>query len=466
MPHKGRMVPGSPPLAAGSRDFDLAIVGGGLIGGSLAAALADTGLKVALIEAVAPASAKQPSYDERVIALSWGSRRILGAIGLWGDFEADAAPIHRIHVSDRGHPGCSRLDRAELGVDALGYVAPARALGAALRKALAASASVEQFCPARLVAHRVHGGGVDLEIDGPGGARRLRSRLLVAADGGESAIRRELGVETLERSYRQDALITTVTADRPQPGVAFERFTETGPLALLPMTEGRYSVVWTCREDETPGILTLSDGDFLARLQGRFGYRLGRLARPAPRRAYPLRLVLARQSVWPRLVLIGNAAHTLHPVAGQGFNLGLRDVAALAEVLAQSAAAQGDPGSPAVLEGYTRWRGRDQRELAMLTDALARVFVNPWLPVRLTRNLGLIGLDLVQPARRALARRLMGIDGRMPRLACGLPLDMPAAPGRWAAGAPRTGPGPEPVLPPACEPRGDPRGQRNQPARP
>jgi 2-octaprenyl-6-methoxyphenol hydroxylase len=281
---------------------------------------------------------------------------------------------------------------------------------------------VELLCPARLVRHRTQEGGVDLEVSAQGGAVRLSSRLLVAADGGESEIRKGLGIQTQERPYRHDALITTVTADRPQPGVAFERFTETGPLALLPMTQGRYSVVWTCREDQTPGLLDLSDEDLVARLQGRFGYRLGRLSRPAPRRAYPLRLVLARQSVWPRLVLIGNAAHTLHPVAGQGFNLGLRDVAALAEVLADCADAGGDPGSAEVLNGYAHWRGRDQREVALLTDGLARLFVNPWLPLRLARDAGLIGLDLVWPARRVLARRLMGIGGRMPRLARGLPL--------------------------------------------
>lgn len=412
------------PLALGPRsfDFDLVIVGGGLIGGSLACALAGTGLKTALVEAVAAESEAQPSYDERVIALSWGSRRILEAIGLWGDIATDAAPIHRIHVSDRGHLGFSHLNREELGVDALGYVAAARSMGAAIRNRLAASPLVEPFCPARLVSHRTREGGVDLEISGQGGPRRLRSRLLVAADGGESEIRRGLGIKTWERSYGHDALITTVTVDRPQPGVAFERFTEAGPLALLPMTQGRYSVVWTCREDETPGLLALSDDALVARLQSRFGYRLGRLARPAPRRAYPLRLVLARQSVWPRLVLIGNAAHTLHPVAGQGFNLGLRDVAALAEVLADCADAGDDPGSAEVLNRYVRWRGRDQRELALLTDGLARLFVNPWLPLRLARDAGLIGLDLVGPARRVLARRLMGVGGRMPRLARGLPI--------------------------------------------
>lgn len=408
--------------AAGRCDYDLVVVGGGLIGGSLACAASATGLRIALVEAVTAEAPRQPSYDERVIALSWGSRQILDAIGLWGGIEADAAPIHQVHISDRGHFGFSHLDRAELGVGALGYVVPARALGAVIRTGLAKAAGVDLLCPARLTGQRVHANGVDLEVETETGPRTLSTSLLVAADGGDSAIRKGLGIQATERPYRHDAVITTITPDRPQPGVAFERFTESGPLALLPMTQGRYSVVWTCREEETAGILDLPDPDFLSRLQGRFGHRLGRLANPAPRRAYPLKLLLIRETVRPRAVLIGNAAHTLHPVAGQGFNLGLRDVAALAEVLADAAAAGDDPGSAAVLDAYRHWRAGDQREVAWLTDGLARLFVNPWLPLRLARGAGLIGLDLAGPGRRALARRLMGVGGRMPRLARGLPL--------------------------------------------
>lgn len=408
--------------AAGRCDYDLVVVGGGLIGGSLACAASATGLRIALVEAVTAEAPRQPSYDERVIALSWGSRQILDAIGLWGGIEADAAPIHQVHISDRGHFGFSHLDRAELGVGALGYVVPARALGAVIRTGLAKAAGVDLLCPARLTGQRVHANGVDLEVEAETGPRTLSTSLLVAADGGDSAIRKGLGIQATERPYGHDAVITTITPDRPQPGVAFERFTESGPLALLPMTQGRYSVVWTCREEETAGILDLPDPDFLSRLQGRFGHRLGRLANPAPRRAYPLKLLLIRETVRPRAVLIGNAAHTLHPVAGQGFNLGLRDVAALAEVLADAAAAGDDPGSAAVLDAYRHWRAGDQREVAWLTDGLARLFVNPWLPLRLARGAGLIGLDLAGPGRRALARRLMGVGGRMPRLARGLPL--------------------------------------------
>ena len=402
--------------------YDLVIIGGGLIGGSLACALAGTGLRVAVVEAVAADAAAQPSYDERVIALSLGSRRILGAIGLWSAIAPEAEPILKVHIGERGGCGVSRLDHAELGVEALGYVASARAMGVAIRAAQAAAPRVDLLCPARLLGQRVGADGVDLEIACRGETLRLSTRLLVAADGGDSAVRRAQGIDTEERPYGQTAIITTVTPDRPQTGWAFERFTDTGPLAMLPMTRGRYSVVWTCREDETADLLGLTDDAFLTRLQARFGFRLGRLGQAAPRRAYPLKLLLTRDTVHPRLVLIGNAAHTLHPVAGQGFNLGLRDVASLAEVLAEAAAGGADPGRPQVLNAYLAWRGSDQQETGNLTDTLARLFVNPWLPLRLGRNLGLLGLDLLPPARRLLAQRFMGVGGRAPRLARGLAL--------------------------------------------
>ena len=413
-------------------DYDLVIVGGGLVGGSLACALSGSGLKVCSIEAVAADAASQPSYDERVIALAWGSRRILEGIGLWGQIAPGAEAIHQIHISERGGFGFAHLDRAEQGVEALGYVAPARLLGTAIRGSLGEGAGpgvggLTLLCPARLLGLRMQSDGVDLEVSVAGASRTLRARLVVAADGGDSFVRRRLGLAVRERPYGHDAVITTVTPDRPRPNTAYERFTDTGPLAMLPMTEGRWSVVWTAREADTQTLLRLSDAAFLARLQDRFGYRLGGLTRLGRRVSYPLRQVMAREPVGDRLVLIGNAAHTLHPVAGQGFNLGLRDVAALAEVLADAARAGSDPGGTAVLDAYRRQRGRDQADAALVTDVLARLFVNPWGPLRLARDLGLVGLDLVPGARRLLARRFMGIStdagGRQPRLSRGLSLE-------------------------------------------
>lgn len=404
-------------------DYDLVIVGGGLVGGSLACALSRTAARVALIEAVPPRSDRQPSYDERVIALSLGSRRIFDAMGVWPEIEPEAEPICDVHVSDRGHCGFSHLSHREEGVEALGYVAPARAMGQAIYAALRYAPNVEVHCPAQLHSYRSGPDGVELDVEAEDGRRSLSAKLLVAADGGDSAVRRGLSLKTEERAYGHDAVITTVTPDRPRRGWAFERFTDSGPLAMLPMTRGRYSVVWTCREGETAEILGLSDDAFLERLQDRFGYRLGRLGEVAPRHAYPLKLLLTRDAVGERVVLIGNAAHTLHPVAGQGFNLGLRDVAALAEVVVEAAARGGDVGAASVLADYAEWRRRDQVGTARLTDSLARLFVVPWWPVRLVRNLGMLGLDLLPAARHGVAGRFMGLSGRLPRLARGLSLE-------------------------------------------
>jgi 2-octaprenyl-6-methoxyphenol hydroxylase len=404
-------------------DYDLVIVGGGMVGASLANAVAGTGLRVAVVEAVATDAPCHPSYDERVIALSLGSRRIFDGLGVWPALAADAEPIRHVHVSDRGHFGFAHLDAADEGVPALGYVAPARAIGAALQARLDQAAGIELLRPARVVGIQVSRDHVSLEVAVAGASRLMRAALVVAADGGESAVRKRLGLAVRERSYHHDAIISTVTPERPAAGTAFERFTDSGPLALLPMTEGRWSVVWTAREEQTPEILRLDDDAFLARLQQRFGQRMGRLTRPGRRIAYPLRLMLAKQLTRPRLVLIGNAAHTLHPVAGQGFNLGLRDVAELADLLAEAQRTGKDLGGEAVLGPYRQRRGRDQADTALLTDGLARLFVNRWTPVRAGRNLGMLALDLVPGARHRMAQRFMGIGGRLPRLARGLSVE-------------------------------------------
>ena len=403
-------------------EYDVVIVGGGLVGGSLACALRGSGLKIAVVEAVAAGAPLHPSYDERVIALSLGSRRIFGGMGIWESIAADAEPIRHVHVSERGHFGFAHLDAADEGVEALGYVAPARAIGHAIEDCLSGADDVELLRPARLVGLHAQRDLWRLEVAVAGSSQMLQARLLVAADGGDSAVRRRLGLGVRERGYGYDAIIATVTPERPRPGTAFERFTDSGPLAMLPMTGGRYSVVWTARDGDTAGILALDDDAFVAKLQERFGQRMGRLRKPGRRIAYPLRLVLAKQLTQPRLVLIGNAAHTLHPVAGQGFNLGLRDVAELAELLEDAQRTGQDAGGNTVVDGYRKRRAPDQRSAAMLTDTLARLFVNPWAPVRVGRNLGMLGLDLLPPARHLLAQRFMGTGGRQPRLARGLPL--------------------------------------------
>lgn len=446
-------------------EFDIVIVGGGLVGVSLACALAPQGLRVAVVEAVPLAAGRQPSHDrqgsandvpyrdivmpreagsrerpggrapgaadDRTLALAYGSRRIFEGLGVWSEIERlGAVPIRRIHISDRGHFGFARLSAADLGREALGYVVEIRVLGAALLAMLQRVPNITQFCPARMTSLETGADAAAVTIEHEGRSQTLRARLVIGADGADSAVRAAAGIGAERIDYGQSAIVTTVSAARGHDNVAYERFTDTGPLALLPMSEERASpggaarcaVVWSARHDEVEGILGWSDEEFLARLQDRFGERLGRLTRIGRRTAYPLRLTRVAEHVRPRLALIGNAAHTVHPVAGQGFNLGLRDVALLAEVLVDAVRAGEDIGALPVLQRYARERVRDNRVTQGFTHSLIRVFANDAPPFVIARNLGLVAVDLLPPFKRALARVTSGLAGRAPRLARGLPL--------------------------------------------
>jgi 2-octaprenyl-6-methoxyphenol hydroxylase len=403
-------------------EFDLLIIGGGMVGASLAHAVSGLGLRIGVVEAFPVEAQSQPSFDERVIALSWGSRVILEAIGVWAALEKEAEPIRHIHISDRGHFGFTHLDHRQEGVDALGYVATANALGKALQPSLAGLSDVEFICPARLQRFTCNADQAEVTLTVNGETRVVNAKLLVAADGGDSQVRTQLSIPLKELAYGQTAIIANLAVDPSHRGVAYERFTDSGPLAMLPMTEGRYSMVWTARDDQVEGLMSLSEAAFLGRLQERFGYRLGRLQHIGQRSAYPLRLRRVTEQVRSRVALIGNAAHTIHPVTGQGFNLGLRDVAVLADVLGDAAAARQDPGDLVTLRRYADWRSRDQQAVALLTDGLARLFANPLGPLRLARNLGLVGLDGLPSLKHLVARQFMGINGRLPRLSRGVPL--------------------------------------------
>jgi 2-octaprenyl-6-methoxyphenol hydroxylase len=403
-------------------DYDIVIVGGGMVGASLAIALGATPLRVAVVEAVPFRSDRQPSYDDRAIALAYGTRRIFEGMNLWAALQGEATPIHDIHISDRGRFGFTRLNCHDEGVEALGYVAVSRVMGAVLAERLQALPNVELLCPAA-VSNVVSGGDhAEVTVQCDGATRRLRARLVVAADGAASQVREWFGIDTRRWDYGQSAVITNITPERPHQNRAYERFTDSGPLALLPMSDNRCSVVWTVRGERAEQVLAMSDEVFLRALHARFGGRLGSFLRVGARRAYPLRLVRAREHVRPRLALIGNAAHTLHPVAGQGFNLGLRDVAVLAEVLSDAAANGRDIGGLEVLQGYARWRRQDQLKMIAFTDGLARVFANPFAPLRALRNAGMLAVDLLPPVKHVLTRHTMGLAGKLPRLARGLPL--------------------------------------------
>ncbi len=426
--------------------FDVAVVGGGMVGASFALALTGTGLRVVLVEGVAPASRAQPSFDERTTALGNASRRIFQGLGVWDRIAREAAAIRAIHVSDAGRFGFARLDAREQGVEAFGYVAANRLIGAALWERLAAS-GIALRVPAKLAGIEIGADRVALTLQGepqsapssnpPGepqngprreppagprsaaGVEHLSARLVVAADGAQSLVRKAAGIEARVKDYDQVALVANVATDRPHDGTAFERFTPSGPLAVLPLHDGSYTVVWARAPQQAQEALRLDEPSFLRELQRHFGWRAGRFTRAGRRATYPLQLSRASAVVGSRAVLIGNAAQALHPVAGQGFNLGLRDAAVLAEILAGAGA---DPGAPEILRGFAEQRAADRRGVVAFTDGLVRLFGDSRGPVGAARNVGLLLFDLMPPAKSALASISIGFGGRTPRLARGLPV--------------------------------------------
>lgn len=407
-----------------TRRCDVAIVGGGMVGLSLAAALRGLPLDVVVVEPVPAGDDAQPSFDERTTALSNGSRRILEGIGAWPAIAAEATPIRHIHVSDRGSFAFARLSAEEQGVPALGHTLANRVLGAALANTCRGAPRLDILCPASVTGVEPGDRHVGLSVEGAWSGR-LEARLVVAADGAKSAVRGAFGIEATVWDYEQHAVIANVVAEKFHDFVAYERFTPDGPMAVLPLADGRCTVVWTLSPEEAGRVLALEEHEFLVRLQERFGYRLGRFTRVGRRFAYPLSLTRSQRQVSGRAVIIGNAAQGLHPIAGQGFNLGLRDVATLAEVIADDVAARGesaDPGAAAVLERYADWRRADRQTVIAFTDGLVRLFGNPLGPVRAARGASLLLFDLFTPAKHAFARVTMGLAGRLPRLSRGVPL--------------------------------------------
>jgi 2-octaprenyl-6-methoxyphenol hydroxylase len=403
---------------------DVAIAGGGLVGASLALALSSLKLKVALLEAHPFGSSEQPSFDDRTTALSNGSRRIFEAIGVWPLIEREATAIRRIHISDQGRFGFARLDAKEQNLAALGFVVTNRIMGAALWHRLQEEA-IEVIAPARVLGSDIVGDCRELHCEiGSDATLTVQARLVVAADGAQSVVREAAGIGASSWDYEQHALVTNVFTQRFHDHVAYERFTKAGPLALLPMSEGRMGLIWTFPPEIAAQMHTASDDVFLAKLQEAFGFRLGRFTRVGARHLYPLALTRANDHMAPRLVVVGNAAQSLHPIAGQGFNLGLRDAASIAEVLADAlettqSATQFDSGDGVLLNRYREWRGSDRQKIVGFTDGLVRLFTQPFGPLKFARDLGLLTFDLLPAAKDALSQLSLGASGRIPRLARG-----------------------------------------------
>ena len=414
-------------MSTSSRDshYDIVVAGGGMIGTCLALALAPLGLRIAVVEAVARKASAQPSFDDRSTALSRSTQRMFEAMGLWNEIVAASTPIRSIHVSDQGRFGFSHIDAEEQGVEALGYVVINRVLGSVLQSALRTLNGVDVICPARIVdlalAPEEARAGVEL---GEGERKTLRCKLLVAADGANSSVREMMGISAQKREYGQRAVIGNLLPENKLDNRAFERFTPQGPLAVLPVADDRAGFIWAVSEHDAERVLALDDETFLRELQEEFGYRLGAFSRAGKRASYPLTLSKALRLTATRSVLIGNAAHGLHPVSAQGFNLGMRDVAALCDCIADSRAESDgiDPGDEELLQRYANWRRSDQNKLVRFTDGLVRLFGSRRWPFRALRNLGMLGFDLVPGVRSVFAKHTMGLAGNLPRLSRGVPL--------------------------------------------
>ena len=399
----------------GALTHDIVIVGGGLVGASLGCALAPLieryGWRVAIIEsapmAVQPQETTwQPSFDSRASAIAEGSAQRFQQLGVWEAMRDEATPIKRIHISERGRLGATRLSADELGVAALGHVIPNAWMGRVLHQRLA-QLPLEWHCPAKVEQLTPVANGHDLQLsDGS----QLTAGLTVLADGGRSGLKEQLGICSRHESYQQTALIAHVGVSQPHMGVAYERFTSQGPMALLPLPGQAMELIWTHPSGSEQARMALPEREFLLQLQCAFGDRVGRFTRVGTRHAYPLSLVTAEEPVRPGLAVLGNAAHALHPVAGQGFNLALRGVMDLVEALEQGEQAKRPLGDMSTLQAFEKQRSRDRANVIRFSDGLVRLFGLSFPLLPHARAAGLIGLNLVGPLRRGLARRAMGLE--------------------------------------------------------
>jgi 2-octaprenyl-6-methoxyphenol hydroxylase len=416
---------GTGAIGADAENVDILIVGGGFVGASVAAALGASSLRVALVDRADPKEALQATFDGRAFAISAANQRMLASIGLWSDLAPTSAPILDIRVSDGPSLLFLHYDHEDVGEGPMGYMVENHHLRVALHERLSALPGLINLAPASLHSLERSPGAVTATLaDG----RRLRARLVVGADGRGSEVRRRAGIQLTQWSYGQTGIVCTVRHERDHDFIAHERFLPAGPFAILPLMgeaaghANRASIVWTERDDLAPAILALDDETFADELRRRFGSFLGEVEVIGPRWSYPLSLQFAKRTTDTRLVLIGDAAHGMHPIAGQGLNMGLRDVATLAEVLVEAHRLGLDVGDGAQLERYQRWRRFDNAVMLAATDVLNRLFSNDIAPLRLARDLGLAAVDKLPPLKKLFMRHAMGVVGELPKLLQGRPL--------------------------------------------
>jgi 2-octaprenyl-6-methoxyphenol hydroxylase len=402
------------------KHFDIVINGGGLVGNSLALALSKMPYSIAIIEAYPPYDAQRNVLESRTIAISHGARRIYEGLQVWDALIPYATPIQQIHVSDRGHFGMTRIHARDQQMPALGYVLQIAEINRILQDSVAQCENIYRFCPATIKqAERQNNQPWQITLTSDH-VQQITCDLLIAADGAQSSLRQQLGLDVDEKDYQQTALVSVVELSRSHKHIAYERFTAEGPIALLPMQKNLSAVIVTVNNDVLPQWQALTDTDFLSKLQACFGYRLGRFNAVGRRVAYPLKLTTAPEQALPQFLLIGNAAHTMHPIAAQSFNLSLRDVAVFAEVLQQHSKQATTLQNADFITTYLKARGRDQQRTVRFTDTLIEVFSQSHL--RLPRNLAMTGLELMPPLKTLLGKYGAGTLGKLSRLARGLPL--------------------------------------------
>ncbi|WP_070970356.1 2-octaprenyl-6-methoxyphenyl hydroxylase [Vibrio sonorensis] len=391
------------------KQFDIIIAGGAMAGMTLAFALhhhSKGRLKVAVVEAYQAENIEHPGFDSRAIALSYGTVDLLNNIGLWKDISHVATPIEHIHVSDRGHAGMTEIAREEVGVPALGYVVELADIGRIYAERVKGTASITQYCPAQVETVERSVESVTVALNN---GESIQAKLLVAADGAISTCCEQVGLPLNEHDFDQVAVIANITTEEAHLGRAFERFTESGPVALLPMSEGRMSLVWCLRPEKAKQMMALDDSNFVSELQEAFGWRLGKIEKAGKRASYPLLLRFREQNTSHRFAIVGNAAQTLHPIAGQGFNLGIRDVMTLSEEISTQL---DDAGAYPVLSCYSKRREGDRRATIELTSSLVHLFSNDYLSLRIGRNLGLAAMDSLPLLKSPVLKRTLGIVTR------------------------------------------------------
>lgn len=401
----------TPPL---TYDYDLAIAGGGIIGLTLASALNNSGLKVVVIEAKpqSVAAAKGQAYAVHLL-----SGRIFAGIGVWDEILPQIAHFSHVQLTDADYSQAVNFETTDLGTEVLGYVAEHQALLEPLQDFVKKCENISYLCPAEVLETRYQPSGVEISLQMDGEIKTIRTRLMVAADGAKSRTRQAAGINTRGWQYWQSCIVAFVKPEKGHNNTAYEKFWSSGPFAVLPLPENRCRIVWTAPHDEAKALIALNDEDFLAELTRRYGAQMGKLELQGDRFVFPVQLMQSDRYVLPRLALVGDAAHCCHPVGGQGLNMGIRDAAALAQVLHKAYSQGEDIGDLAVLKRYESWRKQENLTILGFTDLLDRVFSNNFLPVVIVRRIGLLVLRRVPPIKVFALKLMTGLKGRTPEIA-------------------------------------------------